>query len=539
MEIGLVGSGWRRQLLEDVLGRAGLLAGYVDGLTGDLVLVCGDLAGRARELIDFIKQGGRAIVLQPEKEIAALFGEELFYTHHFPLLHTKKSELGFSFLQVFPPITLIHPKEGEIWANFSLDFSNTARTGISSYPAVLWRPYGRGKVGLFLYDFLATILLLQEGREFFSSTGDFPLPVKDGVFRATYLQYGLINPELASIPQAYLQELLLLHLARKLIEEISPLPRLWCYPYPHTTSLVLSGDSDSLTKEKLKEAWQKLEEWGVPYTQFIMPGDLANFSSEELKDWEKRGIDFGLHYYAGGTPGPEEMRKHIAEARELFRQKKLAFDSARGHSLIWVGWDEQVKIMEENSLKVSSNLGYWYWGVTQGVPYPLYTKQGRSKVWEFQVFCTDDATVYDKSGHLPLSAQEARRKMTASLGSMQEIYYQPVTPVFHPHYFTGAASVDSTEWLKGTIDRCRQSNIPVFSMKQFVQWWNRRNESSGRCEIRGNQVNVDLPSSNSECAVALPEKWQGRNLRHEGKRLNGTGEILIPVPERKAVLQYE
>lgn len=537
MELRIYGEGWRSELTEDILKRAGIQVERTKKLSEGLILVCSLLPGKGEEIKDFIKNGGKVIIVYPERELIPIFGNELFYNYSFPMLRNLREEFPFSYLQIFSPLTLIHPKEGEVWANFAIDFATTEGSQTTRYPAVMWRELGKGKVGIFLYDFLSTILLFQQGYEFFSSTGDFPQPVKDGKFRAGYLFYKLLNPFLAHFPQAYLHELLFLFLMRKIGEDYSPIPRIWYYPYPATTCLILSGDSDSLGKIKLKEAWEKISFLKVPYTQFIMKKDLEEFSSQELKDWRKNGIDFGVHYYCGDMPIEKEMGECLEKEKEIFLKKCVSFDWARGHSLIWIGWDEQIKIMEEKGIRVDSNLGFCSGGILQGFPYYLYTKRGRSSIYELSICFSDDGVLHDKSGKSPLTVREALAKNIEILEIMKNVYYQPVNPVFHPHYFIGAGTPDTTEWLEGIIHYARKKNIPIMNFKSFFSWWERRNKCSLKYKIEKDNVLVSVYPEEEEIGVAFPEAWNGKKFQGEGVKLQGSREILIPV-KRKKVVKY-
>ncbi len=525
MKIGIQGGGWRAQMTQDIVRQLGVVAGIAEGFSEDLTLVCAPGAGIGRAVEDYVRNGGRAVVLYPERELMSLFGAELLYTYPFPYLQNLREDLPISLLQVFPPVTLIRPGEGESWANFALDFTKTSANGTSRYPALIWRECGQGRIGMFLYDLPATLLLLQQGWEFFSSSGDFPAWRRDGVARASYLYQNLIREPLAHLPQAYLHEILFLSFCRQVAGRRNPLSRIWYYPHGQTSALLLSGDSDLLPRDKLEEAWSKLGRLDVPYTQFIMLEDLAAFSSAELKKWEAQGIDFALHYFAGRTPTAEEMKTHLGQARDLFERRNLTFDAARGHSLAWVGWDEQVRLMAGQGLTISSNMFYWLWGVSQGFPYHLYTEQGRSPLRELQIFSSDDITLHNKGGAVTLPPAEAAHRMNAVLDTMRDLYYQPFNPAFHPHYFAGHKP-DTTGWLTDLIAHAREKNIPVMNYRQFFAWWESRNlvVEQSRTDEQGR---VRLAGPSGGVAVAVPEEWAKENRPGEGLKLPGTSEVLL------------
>jgi len=112
-------------------------------------------------------------------------------------------------------------------AHFCLDFSTTARSWKTRYPALAAGHEGRGAWGAFLYDLPRTILAFHQGHPVFAGDGDLPDPIGDGRHRATHLLHRQVHPALAEVPQAQGHEMLLLRLLRRLCEGVSPLPRLW------------------------------------------------------------------------------------------------------------------------------------------------------------------------------------------------------------------------------------------------------------------------------------------------------------------------
>jgi hypothetical protein len=536
MKIGIIGSKWRTEFAGDIFSRLGILSGITGGME-NLTVACDIKPGEGACLADFVKNGGNLILLRPEPELLHLFGKPLPYTHSFPLVCLRGNKFPFSFLQVFPNIILIEPENVEITGTFALDLSVNRENRTSRYPAIAWRQFGNGKIGMFFYDIISTILVLQQGREFFASGYDFPPRRYDGAYRAKFLAEEVLDSRLSRVPQAHAHELILLEICRQLAAPASPLPRIWYYPWPNTTVLLLSGDSDGLDPKNLESAWTKVTGWGGSYTQFLMINDLKPFSRNALAKWKDRNIDFGLHYFAGLNPSSGEMTDHFREASELFSEKGLPFVSCRGHSLIWVGWDEQIKIMSEMGMLRSSNLLTWEWGVTQGLPYRLYTKTGSSKVYEIQVFSSDDVTLFDKSGLLPMRPDEALIRMSGALDSMKDLFYQPLNPIFHPTYFTNHP-MDTSGWLEGIIHHARNNNIPIMNHAQFFNWWHRRSQAHIICNISGNKVLLEGRRNANGTAIALPEYWNGRKIRCAGKCLAGTGEIIVPI-EKQTEVSYE
>lgn len=198
MKIGIIGSKWRTEFAGDIFSRLGILSGITGGME-NLTVACDIKPGEGACLADFVKNGGNLILLRPEPELLHLFGKPLPYTHSFPLVCLRGNKFPFSFLQVFPNIILIEPENVEITGTFALDLSVNRENRTSRYPAIAWRQFGNGKIGMFFYDIISTILVLQQGREFFASGYDFPPRRYDGAYRAKFLAEEVLDSRLSRV----------------------------------------------------------------------------------------------------------------------------------------------------------------------------------------------------------------------------------------------------------------------------------------------------------------------------------------------------
>jgi hypothetical protein len=533
MRISFEGVSWRKQFVLDIIRRLGIIAKISDSKQSELVLVCNANEKKVEEMIDHAKNGASVIFLQPQQTVLKLFGSELMYTYHFPLMQINCDSIPVTFLQTFPPISLIKQKYGENYANFAYDFSVSGENYTTKYPAIAWKDIGSGKICVFLYDFVATVLLLLQGWEFFTSEGNLTPKFKKGISRALHLADNLINSQLSEIPQAFFHELVLLDIIRKMFESKGPVPRIWYYPFPYTNVLLLNGDSDNLEKKKLEKSWDFLVKNHLPYTMYTMVDDITKFSTHQLHYWMDKGIDFGFHYFAGQSPSPEVMFKHLIDSRKIFLSKKVEFVSCRGHSLIWVGWDSQIKIMQDAQLCYSSNLLYWEPGVSYGFPYYLYTSAGKSTVQELQVFTSDDINLFNKSGRLPSKSDVYERKLIAWLDVNQKLYYQPLNPIFHPHYMF--SQQNTSEIILQIASYAKSSGIPVMNHKMFFKWWEKRQNI--KLDYQFNDDHIEFSGMIADdIGIAISEKWQNKKIP-ETIKLEGTKEILFSTKSGKIFLK--
>jgi len=528
----------RGEIVEDMLTRQGLAFRRVDEpADGEVVVISDGLLEKedVEDLRAFVRDGGRVLFLAPEPHAVSWIGDELPYTFSFPYVRIASEDYPFLYLQVPSTLKLVRQKKGEAWAHFALGFSTTAENRTSKYPALVWGEEGKGRWGMFLYDLPSALLVFHQGYEFFASDGDFPMPLGDGRARSKYLFTEVYDSELLHQPQPSFHEHLVVRMLRKLTEGLSPLPRVWYYPYPHTTCVLLSGDSDDLEKENLIRAWKKLADWGVPYTQFIMPGDLEPFSPGEISEWRGQGIDFGLHYYHGPNPSEEEMTSGLREDRRVFSSKGLELLSARGHSLIWVGWDGQVRALQRNGIRLDASINF-AWDpkarTGEGLPFRLFVREGASEVYEIPATGpSDDAICHDKSGYPPMKVEEALSKTLGDLEKCRRHTYQPLNLLFHPHYFVGRSRPDTSPWVEGMIVRCRELGIPIYNFLQWTEFWWRREKVVAKAEVEEDIVRLRISGPADGMAVALPAQCAGKELRAEGVKLAGTEEVLVPAKD--------
>jgi hypothetical protein len=532
----------------DMLDRLGLGHENLACLSGldlpSLLLVASHWLDEAvwAQITAYLESGGRVLFLQPVPQALPLVGDEEPLSYPFAYLKTDGTLGPFAHLQVLSPSRQVRQRHGQALAHFALDFSTTAKRWSTSYPALAWGTSGKGLWGVFLYDLPRTLLALHQGQPCFASTGDLPDPVGDGRFRSTHLVHGQVASALAETPQAHCHELLFLRLARLLCQGMSPLPRLWPLPYPHTSAMILSGDSDSLERRRLVQALETVAGWGLPYTLYIMPEDLAKFSRRELEAFEGAGADLALHYYHGAMPSVAEMSQGLAADVAAFVEKGLCPSSARGHSCIWVGWDEQARLLQEAGFQASSNfIGRLSYCTGTGLPYRFLSRAGeRLELWELPIYCGDDISLVDKWGVPQLTAELALQESLAALRLSSELYYQPLTFIFHPHYFTGTQPA-TTPWLKGLAELARESSVPAYNVSGWLAFW------QGRCRARLSQelvrleagktgVHLSLRVPTADLAVAVPETWDGAPCRAAGQRLAGTGELLLSARDGMQVI---
>jgi hypothetical protein len=520
-------------VVADVLQRQGLafaLVRSLDDLPDDalLLVAAAHLAEPAWErLRSWLRGGGRIAFLLPESHALSLLGAEEPLGYALPYL--KATAGSYSHLQVLSAERLVRQQRGEALAHFCLDFSNTARSWATTYPAVAWGEEGQGCWGVFLYDLSRTVLAFHQGHPVFGGDGALPDPVGDGKHRSTHLIHGQIAPALAQVPQAQGHEMLLLRLLRRLCAATSPLPRLWPLPYPHTTAVVLSGDSDSLDVAGLHLALDRLNEWGLPYTLYTMPDDLKKLTPAEIEQYRAQGIDFALHYFHGFMPTADEMRDGLRGDRDAFTAAGLAPTSARGHSVIWRGWSEQAEMLHDVGFAGSSNfLGRLTYASGTGLPYRFVTREGAAlAVDEVAIYAGDDVTLTDKWSAPPLPAQGALQWTLGALANSAHLYHEVLAFCFHPHYFSGTQP-STVEWVSGLGAACRERGYPVYNVDQWLAFWAGRRA----VHLEHDATTIRLTGDAAGLGVALPRTWGGKTLQQAGVPLAGTDEVLLPaVPQ--------
>ena len=481
---------------DDYLGEALLTEGYaccehISGaeavsaatLEGRPLVLCG--SGAALHLPQaraegYLRAGGRMVVIQPPRDWAPLLGlaapGPLYAEARDACLRINGDcdwLAGFPERDLQCPGTMhVYPLAGAApaaWLAGQLGYP-------SIYPALAAHAVGAGRVVTFTYDLAACLVILQQGRAEFSSTGLFPDANRDGKFCANDALDGIWDFRLRHVPQADLHRDLLVRAIRALTADLIPLPRLWHFPDAAPAVLFVDGDGDSMIWEDMEAAVGMAEAENSRYTCYLMDEQIAGFRPEALAELRRRGHEFGVHPWVGPQPNLAEWEAGIADivgrftARFGFRPVSL-----RSHSCIFPGWDETPAIFLRHGLRLDTSFapGYRYMsGYVNGSALPLRFVDRQGSVidcWEQSTVQTEDGALTPKCLLPPLTVEQGLALACDLIRRAAADFHGVFHPYFHP-VSLGGRRLDCAGWFRGVLREARARGLPTVNATQWLEF---------------------------------------------------------------------
>jgi hypothetical protein len=332
-----------------------------------LVLVSsGAAAGLDPErLLDYLRQGGRAIIVKPPREWAPRFGlapaAPLYATARDAYLQVN---LKHPWLDGFPSADLQVPGEAHVYGAVTaepLAFVAGQRGCPSIYPAVALHREGRGAAVVFTYDLAETLVRLHQGQSEKSSTGTDSDANRDGKFTADDAFEGQRDYELRHVPQADVHQDLLVRVLRGLLTDAAPLPRLWHFPQAAPALVFIDGDSDSMVWEDLEWVIRETAATGTKYTLYLMTPHIQAFDPAKVAALRQQGHEFGVHPWVNARPDLATWQQCVGDIVDLFRERfGYAPCALRAHGCVFPGWDENPRLLAEHGLRLDADMAGGY-----------------------------------------------------------------------------------------------------------------------------------------------------------------------------------
>ncbi len=184
------------------------------------------------------------------------------------------------------------------------------REWATRHPAVVTGTYGAGRFVLFTYDLATSTVLFHQGRRAQASTGPHPDPDGDHTYTPNDLFVGYRDRSLLHLPQADLQQQLLIRALAWVSEPVGPLVRLWPFPHAAPALALVNGDSDGMTRPQMEWYVNMTEAHGGGYTIYLLAEHLPLLPPALEEDYRRRGHSAGPHVWLNRMPTPEAMATH-------------------------------------------------------------------------------------------------------------------------------------------------------------------------------------------------------------------------------------
>jgi len=354
------------------------------------------------------------------------------------------------------------------------------------HPAVVVGRYGTGRFAVFAYDLATSTVLFRQGRPELASTGPAPDSDGDGVFAPNDLFQGHLDVDRRHIPQADLQQRLLLRLLAWTSEGSGPLARLWPFPAAAPAICLINGDSDGMTRPQLERYVGMTEAYGGRYTIYLMEQHYEEVPPALAADYRARGHSLGPHLWHSLRPDPPTFARHIGEEIGRFAARYgEAPRTTRHHCVVWPGWVETARALADNGIRLETNYRAaerYQSGYLTGSGLPMrFIESGGAFVECFQqeTLLCDDYLLVDKSFLRPLDEAEAIVLSRALIDAAVDRFHTAVQMYFHPVYSTGlrvrtGQFIRTAGWLEAVLEHCRARGVPMPSTDAWCRFAERR-----------------------------------------------------------------
>ncbi len=393
----------------------------------------------------------------------------------------------------------------------------TDRATATSYPAVTLHTYGAGKAALFAYDLARSVVLTRQGNPANANVD----ADGDGVFRTIDLFFGWIDLERTSVPQADLQQRLLVRLLEGALAQ--PLPRLWYFPKAAPTVHVATADAHANPDSYYQTEIDALEQHGATGTFYLSPASSP--STANVEGWRARGFDFGPHpnVDCGYECGFDNALSWLNTTYGITAR------TARTHQVRWSGWADAAAVEARKGIAMDFNFYQWGPWLTASDGRALGYLTGGGQPLRFADAAGTILPVYQQ--HTALVDEElapgiglagltldqalaaSRKVIDASVGG----YHTPIATQYHVDYFYP----DVSTWGLGTVDYALQQgalSLHSDSWLTFVQ--QRAATTIANTSWASNTLSFDVSAGGPDQTLLIPVQFGGNVL--SSLRINGT-----------------
>lgn len=519
----------------------------------DLVILAetGLSASQASIFSDYVSVGGRLLAMRPDPQIKGIFG-----------LGNAAGTLSNGYLGINTTAQINGSAPGQGLASQTLQIHGTTdqynpaggavvlaqlysnATNPTPYPAVISAGFGSGRGAAFTYDLARNVIYTRQGNPVNANLdvdGDGVLRTID-LFQTTGGGAPWVDRNRIPIPQADEQMRLFARLVEILLVDSRPLPRLWYFPQPTRTILVLTGDGHANPTSLYQTEINSINSFGGKLTFYL--SIAAEPSDSSVQNWLGQGYGVGIHPYAfkPDTYPPFNIT-NLSEGYNVYDNWfSTQFSSpksrtVRNHQVAWVGWTDAAEYAVAHGIALDTD--FYHWGPWLRKPDLTWSHGYVTGSGQPMKFIKSDGTIlglYQQLTQLVdeqmiLGAGDAFEGLNAAQGTAvsrelidasQAGYYSALMTQFHVDYFSNG---DPRVWAEGTMDYARQLGIPMWNADRWLAFTETRHDANYN-DVVWNAASGTLtfslsanPVSGINLTSMLPVNYQGRTL--QTVRVNG------------------
>ena len=455
---------------------APLTAGALKDRQAVIVAPCGEDTGAEAAALEVLRQGTPVVFLRPSAETAAELGiinKQRRTANEAYIAPERDHPLWFAALGDFLQFHGTADMYGEYGGRERVLAWIAGRDWSLPFPAIVTGVYGAGRFAVFTFDLATSTVLFHQGRREQASTGPNPDADGDGLYSPSDLFIGYRDRTLLDLPQADLQQQLLVRILEWASAPQGPLARLWYYPDAAPAIVLVNGDSDGMTRPQMEWYTNMVEAHGGEYTVYLMEEHLQHLTPEMERDYRRRGHSAGPHIWHSLKPTVEQMRTRIQEEVTLFEERYgYPPKTTRHHCVIWPGWVETAKALADAGFRMDTNYragDHQQYGYLtgSGLPMRFIDEDGEFiEIFEQETLFCDDYVLVDKSFLPPLSEEQAVTVSQEYINAARDHYHTVVHLYFHPIYATGVQVntgqfIRTAGWFEAVLKYAAQQKLPM------------------------------------------------------------------------------
>ncbi|MCY4437002.1 MAG: hypothetical protein OXE05_06670 [Chloroflexi bacterium] len=441
-----------------------------------IVAPCGEDTGAEAAALEALRQGTPVVFLRPSEQTAVELGianKQRRTANEAYIAPERDHPLWFAALGDFLQFHGTADMYGEYGGRERVLAWIAGRDWALPYPAIVTGAYGAGRFAVFTYDLATSTVLFHQGRREQASTGPNPDADGDGLYSPSDLFIGYRDRTLLDLPQADLQQQLLVRILEWASAPQAPLARLWYYPDAAPAIVLVNGDSDGMTRPQMEWYTNMVEAHGGEYTVYLMEEHLRHLTPEMERDYRQRGHSAGPHIWHSLKPTVEQMRTRIHEEVALFEERYgYPPKTTRHHCVIWPGWVETAKALADAGFRMDTNYragDHQQYGYLtgSGLPMRFIDEDGEFiEIYEQETLFCDDYVLVDKSFLPPLSEEQAITVSQEYIDAARDHYHTVVHLYFHPIYATGVQVntgqfIRTAGWFEAVLKYAAQQKLPM------------------------------------------------------------------------------
>lgn len=394
--------------------------------------------------------------------------------------------------------------------------------GPTGFVAIATHTYGHGRTAAFTYCLATSTVVFHQGQISNSSIGANPDADDDGRWVPNDLFVDVLDPRLKFVPQADVQQDMLVRILNDMTRDRMPLPRLWYFPNAAPCVAYINGDSDGMAKEDYDTVLSLVERHGGVFSAYLMTKHHELFTRQEADALRARGHNFGQHVILEWDATVADGEAQVAEDMQAFEQHfGYRPSSNRGHCLIWPGWTEMAATLRQHGVRLDQNYiprRFYRHGYLNGsgLPVKFMTSEGQLlDIYEQNTHLTDDGEVEEEKFLVPGHDQQV--VITYALKMLQDCesrFHGVFQAAFHPHLTSRKAL-----WLLEAVLRyCRDHDIPMVNGEFWVKFNDARRAIDLDVDVAALaegrlRLTLTSPVSVEGITVMLPEEAGSGRLR--------------------------